>query len=43
MGEFSPEKLESLTSWMGKNAVPASATPPARAAVASYSSDAKAV
>jgi len=38
MGEYSLEKLESLTTWLGKNAapsaVPASATPPVRAAAA---------
>jgi hypothetical protein len=35
MGEFSPEKLESLTTWLVKNALPTPATPPVRAAVAS--------
>jgi len=43
MGEFSPDKLESLTSWLGKNAAPAPATAPSRAAVASYAGDVKAV
>jgi len=44
MGEFSPEKLESLTTLLGKNAVPATpTTAPARTAVASYSGDGKPV
>jgi len=34
MGEYSPEKLESLTTWLGKNSVPTPATAPARATVA---------
>jgi aspartate aminotransferase-like enzyme len=41
MGEFSPEKLESLTTWLVKNALPTPATPPVRAAVASYSGESK--
>jgi aspartate aminotransferase-like enzyme len=44
MGEFSPDKLESLTSWLGKNAAPAATVAtPARAAVASHSCDGKTV
>jgi aspartate aminotransferase-like enzyme len=41
MGEFSPEKLESLTSWMVKNALPVPAALPARAAVAVHSGESK--
>jgi aspartate aminotransferase-like enzyme len=43
MGEFSPEKLESLTSWLGKHAVPAPAAAPTRATPPVYSGNAKTV
>jgi aspartate aminotransferase-like enzyme len=42
MGEFSPEKLESLTSWLAGNAAPAQKSPPTRPALATYSTGEKA-
>lgn len=42
MGEFSGEKLESLTTWLARNAMPETASAPARPAKNSYSASERA-
>jgi aspartate aminotransferase-like enzyme len=42
MGEYSPEKLESLTAWLAKHALPPKALAPSRSAVVNYSAGEKA-